>query len=159
MEKIIVYVDDAAFARERLASLLADIASKPEASKAAVHWLVVACAPRMTHRISKWVSHSARENWRAKWFAKTQEQLQPVLRRNGDQIHMLLAKGPLTELTQQLRMTHGAATVVDMRRPKVGVDLEPVAPDQTPPHASGWALPGAVVGMGALLVLANELGD
>ena len=33
----------------------------------------------MTHRISKWVSHSARENWRAKWSAKVQEQVLPVL--------------------------------------------------------------------------------
>jgi hypothetical protein len=66
----------------------------------------------------------------------------------------------LLEMTQQLRVTHGAAArVVDARRPKIGVDLEPVALDQTPPGQSGWALPGAVAGMGALLVLANELGE
>ena len=49
--------------------------------------------------------------------------------------------------------------MVDARRPKIGVDLEPVAPDVQSPGQSGWALPGAVLGMGALLVLANELSD
>jgi hypothetical protein len=49
--------------------------------------------------------------------------------------------------------------VVDARRPKIGVDLEPVTHEQTPPRQSGWAFPGAVMGMGALLVLANELAE
>ena len=113
----------------------------------------------MTHRISKWVSHSARENWRAKWFARLQDEILPALGRDGSQVTALLAKGPLTELTQRLKLEHGAAEVVDARRPKVGVDLEPVAPGQVPPGQSGWALPGAVMGMGALLVLANELAE
>ena len=73
MEKIILYVDDAAYAREFLARLAPDAAGT-----GARHWVLVACAPRMTHRISKWVSHSARENWRAKWFAKVQEQMLPA---------------------------------------------------------------------------------
>jgi len=68
MEKVILYVDDAAYAREVLAR------PRAEAGGAEVgEWVLVACAPRMTRRISKWVSHSARENWRAKWFAKVQE--------------------------------------------------------------------------------------
>lgn len=154
MEKVILYVDDAAYAREFLARAPAD-AGGAEVRQ----WVLVACAPRMTHRISKWVSHSARENWRAKWFAKVQEQLLPVLTLGGTPVTPVLAKGPLTELTQRLKLEHGAARVVDARRPKIGVDLEPVAPDMTPAGQSGWALPGAIVGMGALLVLANELSE
>ena len=113
----------------------------------------------MTHRISKWVSHSARENWRNKWLAKTQEQLLPLLQLEDSQVTSVLAKGPLAELTQRLKMEHGTARVIDARRPKIGVDLEPVAPDVQSPGQSGWALPGAVLGMGALLVLANELSE
>ena len=154
MEKIILYVDDAAYARELLSRLT------PEAvGTGARHWVLVACAPRMTHRISKWVSHSARENWRNKWFAKTQEQLLPLLQLEDSRVTPVLAKGPLTELTQRLKMEHGSGRVIDARRPKLGVDLEPVAPDVAPPGQSGWALPGAVLGMGALLVLANELSE
>ncbi|MDT4816011.1 hypothetical protein CY658_14140 [Variovorax sp. RO1] len=154
MEKIILYVDDAVYASEQFAELA------PDADNVvARHWVLVACAPRMTHRISKWVSHSARENWRAKWFSKVQAQMLPLLERNGGQVTAVLAKGPLTDLTQQLKREHAATHVVDARRPKIGVDLEPVAPDQTPPKQSGWAFPGAVMGMGALLVLANELAE
>jgi len=154
MEKVILYVDDPAYAREFLARMVA-----AEADVEVRHWVLVACAPRMTHRISKWVSHSARENWRSKWFAKVQEQLLPLLQRQGKLVTPILAKGPLTELTKRLKLEHGAAQVVDARRPKVGVDLEPVAPDVAPPGQSSWALPGAVVGMGALLLLANELSE
>jgi hypothetical protein len=37
--------------------------------------------------------------------------------------------------------------------------MEPVVQGKTPAGQSGWALPGAVMGMGALLVLANELAE
>ncbi len=153
MEKIILYVDDAAYAAEHLARLAPDAATG-----AARQWLLVGCAPRMTHHISKWVTHSARENWRAKWFAKLRGEMDPVLRRSGGTVTGVLAKGPLVDLTQKLKLEHGAATVIDARRPKIGVDLEPVAAGQVPAQ-SGWAVPGAVAGMGALLVLANELAE
>ena len=175
METIILYVDDAVYAREHLAKLAPGVPVALDDKSASTvpgtlgvdaraafeprHWIVVACAPRMTHRISKWVSHSARENWRGKWFAKVQAQLVPLLEAAGDQVTPMLAGGSLTEMTQHLRQIHGMATVVDARRPKIGVDLEPVAPGQKPPAAPGWALPGAVVGMGALLVIAGELSD
>jgi len=158
MEKIILYVDDAAYAREFLARFAA--ADAKQASTTGLrHWVLVACAPRMTHRISKWVSHSARENWRTKWFARVQEQLMPLLQSGGDQATAVLAKGMLTDFTQRLKLEHGAARVVDARRPKAGIELEPVAPDQPPAPHSNWALPGAMLGMGALLVLANELSE
>ena len=154
MEKIILYVDDAAYARELLSRLTPEaVGTGPR------HWVLVACAPRMTHRISKWVSHSARENWRGKWLEKTQEQLMPLLALESSQVTPMLAKGPLTELTRRLKLSHGAARVIDARRPKIGVDLEPVALDLQSPGKSGWAVPGAMLGMGALLVLANELSD
>jgi hypothetical protein len=154
MEKIILYVDDAAYARQFLAGLT------PEAVGTGVRqWVLVACPPRMTRRISKWVSHSARENWRSKWFAKVEEQILPLLQLEGGQVRPILAKGPLPELTQRLKAELGSARVLDARRPKFGVDLEPVAPDIEAPGKSGWALPGALLGMGALLVLANELSE
>ena len=162
MDKIIVYVDDAAFARQQLAPMKA---SAPESGRLPTHWVVVACAPRMTHRISKWVSHSARENWRAKWFAKTQEQIVPLLSLAGSQVTPVLAKGPLNELTRELKLRHGAACeVVDARRPKVGVELEPLsaakAAQPRPATGGGWkgAL-SSVGGMGALFMLALQFGE
>ena len=152
MDKTILFVDDAVFARGHLPQLMAG-------AKGPRQWILVACAPRMTHRVSKWVSHSARENWRAKWFARVLDELLPVLSADGNEVVPMLAHGRLTDMTQRLRRDHPTANVIDARRPKVGVDLEPVAQGVLPPGHSGWALPGAMAGMGALLVLANELGD
>ncbi len=155
MEKVILYVDDAAYAREFLARMAAE-----GNGRSARHWVLVACAPRMTHRISKWVSHSARENWRSKWFAKVQEQLMPAIQsEEGDLVTPLLAKGPLAELTRRLRLEHGVVRVIDARRPKAGLDLEPVAADAAPPGRSGLALPSALLSMGALMMLASEFAD
>ena len=116
MDKIIVYLDDAAYAREQLSARPADPAVAPHPP----HWILVACAPRMTPRISKWVSHSARENWRGKWADRLFEQVVPPLRAAGDQVTTVLARGPLPELARQLADEHGQARVIDVRRPKFG---------------------------------------
>lgn len=142
MERIIVYVDDASHAQAQLAPVQRGLHRDPAAPGA--HWVLVACAPRMTHRISKWVSHRARENWRAKWADKLFLQLAPGLEQGGHTVTRVLAKGPLPELAVQLQAEHGTARVIDARRPK--------SPE--PPEASGrWSQPGTPFGIGALLVL------
>ena len=154
MDKVIVYVDDAAYAQQVLAPLLGRDTS------ARTHWVLVACAPRMTHRISKWVSHSARENWRTKWAGKLFDQIVPALQIPAAQVTTVVAKGPLAELTEQLQTAGQAlAPVVDARRPKV----DPAAPQtaDTVPSGQRWApLPGALgsvlAGFGALWALALE---
>ncbi|RDI28921.1 hypothetical protein DFR41_101677 [Pseudacidovorax intermedius] len=157
MDKIILYVDDAAYAVEHLDQLAPAAPGR--------HWIVVACAPRMTHRISKWVSHSARENWRAKWFARVQEALAPLLAREGAQATAVLAKGPLVELTQRLHLEHGAARVVDARRPRIGSTMEPLVPAAAEPAPrrplvpGARALPGGLAGLAAFLLLAPGLAD
>lgn len=145
MDKVIVYVDDAAQAQQILAPLLAGEAA------AGTHWVLVACAPRMTHRISKWVSHRARENWRDKWADKLFAQLVPWLPQGRSPVTTVLAKGPLAELTQQLQAELGAARVVDARRPKMDAAAEPGA---APARLSfPGTLPGLLTGLSALLAL------
>ena len=140
MDKIILYVDDAAYAREHLQRLA------PAADSAAArHWVLVACAPRMTHRISKWVSHSARENWRTKWADKLFNEVVPPLRERGDTVTPILAKGPLPELTRALMAEHGVEHVLDVRRPK--------SPDRG--DLMRWS-PGALLGLGALLLFSFD---
>ncbi len=152
METIIAYIDDAAYARQHLVPLAVH-AGTPSGT----HWVLVACAPRMTHRISKWVSHSARENWRAKWSEKLFADIGPWLRQRGDRTTQVLAKGPLVELSSQLMAEHATTRVLDARRPKLGQDMQPVtdaapADDKSKP----WSLPGAVTGLGMALVLSLE---
>ncbi len=150
MDRVIVYVDDAAYALQILAPLLA------RESAASTRWVLVACAPRMTHRISKWVSHSARENWRAKWADKLFAQIVPTLPQSGARVITVVAKGPLAELTDQLQAAEAcAAQVLDARRPKMDASQEPSAPKPR------WSsLPGTlgslVTGFSALWMLAAE---
>lgn len=106
-KKIAVLLDDAVHAQDRLAPCL------PGALEA--HWVLVACAPRMTHRASKWVSHGAREHWRGKWAAKLFAQMQPWLDEHGVDAEPRLAKGPLQDLMQEIAPDE----VIDARRPKL----------------------------------------
>jgi hypothetical protein len=155
MDTLIVYLDDADYAKHMLAPMLSnDLTTR---------WILVACAPRMSHRISKWLSHGARENWRTRWseklFAKVVPTLAPLSNTtgSGDQalVECLVAKGPLPALTQALRTRFGAAHVVDARRPKFGQAMEPVTLEQ-PPEKHGWQIPSAVGSLGAVLVLASD---
>jgi hypothetical protein len=137
MEKIILYVDDAVYASEQFAELAPDANSV-----VARHWVLVACAPRMTHRISKWVSHSARENWRAKWFSKVQAQMLPLLERNGGQVTPVLAKGPLAELTAQLKREHAVPPTWSMRAARRSVSTwSRSRPTRSPPTSRAGPFP------------------
>lgn len=134
MEKVIVYLDDPAYARQRM----------PAVAAGPTHWVLVACAPRMTHRISKWVSHSARENWRSRWADKLFEQVVPSLRARGDAVTPVLARSPLPELTRSLMAEHGTVRVLDVRRPK-----------QDGSDGRAWSA-GTLMGFGALLLLSFD---
>lgn len=147
MDTLIVYLDDAAYAQHQLAPLLA--------TGVPTQWVLVACAPRMSHHISKWLSRTARDNWCQKWSDKLFSQVTPALHQRGDQVSCQLARSPLPELTAQLQRTWGAARVVDARRPKFGQEMPPVMQGQ-PGVQEGWQMPSAVVGMGAVLALAAD---
>ncbi len=124
MDNIIVYVDDAAHAMQTLQPMRADgLAAGP------VRWIVVGCAPRVTHHVSKFVTHSARDGWRRKWSDKVFGQVVPMLRGEGDEVFTLIAQGPLIAQTETLMREHGTARVVDARRPKFGQDLQPLTQD------------------------------
>jgi hypothetical protein len=156
MERIIVYVDDAAYAQQQLAPIKHSTGLASDAQRPGIHWVLVACAPRLTRHISKWVSHSARENWRKKWSDKLFERVVPPLRESGDAVSTVLARGSLPELTEKLTLEYGASYVLDARRPKFGYEMPPITAEQPLGSAGRWELPGAIMGMGAVLVLAAE---
>lgn len=153
MDRVIVYVDDAAYAQQVLEPLFA--AQQGAASQ--TQWVLVACAPRMTHRISKWVSHSARENWRTKWADKLFAQIVPALRVPARSVTTVLAKGPLNELTDQLQSAQPcAAQVVDARRPKSDPEAQDRSDRRWSSPRPGTLLGSLIAGVGALWVLALE---
>ena len=157
MDKIIVYVDDADHAQQLLAPL---VANEPASQR---HWVLVACAPRMTHRVSKWVSHSARESWRNKWADKLFAQIITGVGLPHAQVTTVLAKGPLAELTEQLQADlqsdgYRPAPVMDARKPRSPADSpEAVTPcPAEPPSSAGhWPhmLGSVLTGCGTLWAL------
>lgn len=156
MERIAVFYDDAAHARRLLEPMLADGADPSL-------WVMVACAPRMTHRIGKWLSNSAREHWRQQWAADQRRALEPALLAHAGKasFEWTLAKGPLPAVTQRLRQRHGTALrVLDARRPKLAetaMPLEAQAEGSTPMADNRrWAAPVAVSsGLALVLTLAD----
>lgn len=124
MDNIIVYIDDAAHALHLLQPLLAT--DSRASSQPDTHWILVGCAPRVTHRVSKWVTHSARDNWRRKWADKVFSQIVPALADRSGNITTLLAETSLGQQTEWLVQQHGLAQVVDARRPRT---------DEHPPAA------------------------
>jgi hypothetical protein len=136
LDTYIVYLDDAEYAKRELASVL----DQPQIKR----FILVACAPRMTRRIGKWLSHSSRENWRDKWCDKLFSQFVPMIHRE-DHVFCEVASGPLPEYTEMLKKDLGHATVIDARRPKFGTELQPVvmpAPVVQPASRNTLTLPG-----------------
>jgi hypothetical protein len=151
MDTLIVYLDDAAYAQHILIPVLA-----PEI---ATRCVMVACAPRMSRRIGKWLSHTTREHWRNKWCDKLFTEMNATLAAHDVHsrwsMEYCIAQGPLPELTQRLRSRYGIARVVDARRPKFGQVMAPVVAGQ-PTDPARWHVPSAVASLGAVMALAAD---
>ena len=145
MDTMIVYVDDAPHALGVLQPwLAAGAGARPR------QWILVACAPRVTQHVSKWVTHSARESWRGKWVDKLTSQLSPRLQALGDEVITCLGKNNLPLQAEELQRSHGPARVIDARRPKQVVgEFQPRAL----PGTGVLGLWLALVGVGALNAL------
>src|SRR5687768_929282 len=148
MDNIIVYVDDAAHAMQMLQPLLPIGESPP------TRWILIGCAPRVTHRVSKWVTHSARESWRGKWAEKVFAQLIPLLDKEGDSVLTQLAQTTLLTQTESLIKQYGTARVLDIRRPKLDQEMQPVP--ATPAHKSPGILSYATALASAGLLAAAD---
>lgn len=152
MDKIIVYVNDAEYAQHQLAPM-----KNQAAEVSSTHWVVVACPPHFSSHVNKWVSHDDAAAWQQTWSDELFAKIVPSLQSRGDQVTPVVAHGALVDLTQKLQSEHGAAHVMDARHHKFGQDLEPITVDQPEERESRWAVPAAVAGLGAALILANEL--
>lgn len=139
METIIVYVDDADYAQLSLPAAL-------QSQKArSAHWILVGCAPRITHRVSRFVSNRARESWRTKWADRLFQEYGAIFEAQGVKFTSILAREPLPQLLQNLQAQHGTGIqVMDMRRPKTH---EAVAANTTPVLRK---LAGTLTGIGTL---------
>lgn len=139
MDRVAVLADDPSHFRETLQPLL-------ERQQAPRQWIVVACAPRVTNRMSKWVSRSTREHWRRKWADKLFTEVLPWLQAHGDpHVEQTIADGPIDDVIHKLGNIH----VIDARRPKMSA--VPQARQQF--GRALQAIPMVLAGLGAALTL------
>lgn len=114
MQTLIVYVDDAQHALHQL------LLARGE-DGGARRWVLIGCPPRVTHHVSRWVTRSARENWRSKWAHKLFSQLVPAIGRAGDEVITCLGDNNLQAQSEALLREHQQARIVDARRPRSGM--------------------------------------
>lgn len=148
MENIIVVLDDPDYALKILTPM------KNEGTP--TQWVLLACPPRLTRHIGRWVNQASREAWRKRWTQELLEKIKPVLGTSGDRVQWRIAKGALVEQTRQLQAEFATHRVLDARRPKLGQDQDPVTTDQPTEHSSRWTLPGGAAAMGAALLMAAD---
>jgi hypothetical protein len=151
METFIVYIDDKQYALQQVIPML------PSAGQAqqAANWILVGCPPRLNRHTGRWLTHTAQKKWRQEWANEATSELVQKLETSGNTVNVRVAHGALTELTKQIKGEVGAARVIDARRPKMAVNLDPVTPDQ-PQDKTTWAVPGGVLAMGAAIVMVSE---
>jgi hypothetical protein len=148
MENIIVVLDDAQHALSQVLPM------RQEGAR--THWVLVACPPRLTRHISRWVNQGSRNAWRKRWAQELMAKVEPELARHGDTCELRVLEGKLMDMTEHLQKEFGLARVLDARRPKVGHDMEPATASQPTDGSATWALPGGTAALGAMIILATE---
>jgi hypothetical protein len=149
METIAVFVNDVARARRILQPMLR--------SEGPMHWVMIACAPALTRHIGRWVSHSARQQWRERWAAELFVALEPELKaQSGSLVERVVANRPLIEVSTRLTARLPHLRLLDARQPRLGRIDEPITAAQPAQGASGWTAPAAAAaGLSLMLSLAD----
>ena len=92
---VALFIDDAAAARLALQPLLQS--SHP------AHVILVACAPKLTHHVGRFLTHASREQYRDRWARDLFGELQPLwsLAPRGT-VETLVARAPLDVMVQRM---------------------------------------------------------
>jgi len=151
METFIVYIDDKHYALQQVIPMLPVNGLTSQAA----HWILIGCPPRLNRHTGRWLTHAAQKKWRQAWTQETTSELAHKLASGGNTVSVRVAQGPLSELTKQIKAEVGPARVIDARRPKMAVNLDPVTSEQ-PQEKSTWAVPSGVLAMSAAIVMASE---
>jgi len=149
METIAVFVNDVAATRRILPPMLR--------GEGPTHWVLVACPPVLTRHIGRWVSQSARRQWRERWAAELFAGLAPDLKLPaGSALETLVASRPLVDVSARLLQRWPQLRLLDARAPRVGRIDEPISATQPAPAVSRWAAPvAATAGLSVVLTLAD----
>jgi len=151
MRTIALFVDDASSARLALRPLLA--AENPG------RVILVACAPRLSRHIGRWLNQASRDQYRQRWARELFSELQPLWSKAPrGSIETMTLQGPLQPLAQRLREQLGTDLVsIDLRAARLGQRGEPLESGGARSTARRWWIPAAAVtsGLGLALALAD----
>jgi hypothetical protein len=127
------------------------------AGAAPTHWIVVACPPTLTRHIGRFVSRTARAQWRERWAETLFADLDLLLKATpGAQVDKVLAKRPLPVVCARLEARYGPLRLLDARRPHLGKPDDPLTAGQPGSTTAVWAAPLAITtGLSAVLALAD----
>ncbi|MBU3652175.1 MAG: hypothetical protein FGM44_03730 [Limnohabitans sp.] len=148
MEKIIVVVNDAEYALQMVAPM------RNEASPTL--WVLLVCPPKFTRHVNRWVSRQSLNAWRQKWSQDLIELVKPDMTAGGDALQWRCSQRDLPQQIQRLQKEFGTHRVLDARRPKFGVQQQPVSASQPVTTNNSWSIPGGVAMMGAVLIAAAD---
>ena len=151
METFIVYIDDKQYALQQVIPMLPADGQTQQAA----NWILIGCPPRLNRHTGRWLTHTAQKKWRQDWANQATSELVQKLESSGNMVSVRVAHGALSELSKQIRGEVGVARIIDARRPKLAVNLDPVTTDQ-PQEKSTWAVPGSVLALGAAIVMVSE---
>jgi hypothetical protein len=151
METFIVYIDDKQYALQQIVPMLPDMgAQSPPAN-----WILIGCPPRLNRHSGRWITQAAQKKWRQDWTNEAVSEVTRLLEKSGNTVSSQVVQGSLVTLTQQIKRQVGAARVIDARRPKLAVTLDPVTAEQ-PQDKSSWLVPGGMAAIGAVIVMASD---
>jgi hypothetical protein len=117
----------------------------------------VACAPTFTRHIGRWVSQSAREQWRSRWAGEVCAEVESALKTQaGNTVERVVPKRSLIDTTSRLQARLGQLRLLDARRPRLGKPDQPLTATQPSAAEAGWVQPVAVAtGLSAMLALVD----
>lgn len=149
MDTLIVYIDDADYAKRQLAPMLNGLE--------AMHCILVGCPPQLNRHAGQWLSKEARRRWRQEWGESVLADIARTLGEHGNKVSSRVAHDQLLNVTRQIRGQFARARVFDARRPKIGHPLEPVTHDQPSDGApSPWLVVGSAMALGAAVSAVAE---
>jgi hypothetical protein len=150
MRSVALFIDDAAAARLALQALM----QAPEPG----HVVLVACAPKLTHHVGRFVSHAGREQYRQRWARELFSELQPLwsMAPRGT-VETTIAKAPLDVVVQRMRVRFGTDLVaIDARRAGLEQARQGARPTPAQEAVRRWLVPAFVTsGVGIALALVD----
>ena len=150
MRQVALFIDDAAAARLALQPLM----QTAEPGRV----VLVACAPKLTHHVGRFVNHASREQFRQRWARELFAELQPLwASAPRGAVETLVAKAPVDVMVQRMRVRYGTDLVaMDARRAGLEQARDGAGTSQAQSLARRWLIPAFVSsGVGIALALAD----